>query len=438
MKYSTSIIKQGSVMFIAVAVFNFLSLLYQLYMVRNLEAIDYGVLNSLFSILMIVSIPSGTLQTVITKFVSAFYANNHHARINFLLRSFIKKISVFGLIIFLILLLGSRPIASFLRIDSPVLISILGVVTFFSIILPLAQGALQGLQRFEHLGLVMVTNGGLKLILGILFVSIGFGVTGAMSALVISTSITLLMSFIILASVLPRSPTVDVEPPQTEPENKKSDLNFSEVYKYFFATAAVFLCLMVLTNIDVVLVKHFFEPLEAGYYSIAQMAGKIILFLPIAISMVIFPKASELQAQGKVTFHLLRKGLLCVVILCGTAALMCFLFPGLVIRLLSGEEHSQCITLVRIFSITMVFFALVYTLLFYHLSIHRLGFIYSLVSLTALQVLAIILFHKSLLQVLYIMCGNAVLLFLINGYLAFKEKGFHVTSGVDSNSELER
>ena len=434
MKHNAELVKQEGLMFLAVTIFNILNLLYQLYMVRNLSPINYGVLNSLFSILVIVSIPSGTLQTVVAKFTSTFYAINHHEKINLLLRSFVKKTSVFGLVIFLTLIFGSRGISSFLQIASPLLIVILGVITFFSIILPLTQGGLQGLQRFGCLGLTMITNGSLKLLLGIIFVSVGFGVIGAMSALAISTFIALVLSFIMLASVLPGPLVLIPESPQTKSNGPEPEMNFSEIYRYCYAVATVFLCFMLLTNIDVVLVKHFFKPLEAGYYSIAQMVGKIILFLPIAITMVMFPKTSELHAQAKATSHILKKSLLYVGALCGTAALICLLFPGLIIRLLSGEEHLHCIPLARIFSVTMVFFALVYVFLFYHLSIHRLGFIYSLVLLTVLQVLLIILFHQSLSQVLYIMCGNAMLLFLINAYLAFKRQEFNVASGVGSNS----
>ena len=434
MKHSDEFIRQGGLMFLAVTISNILSLLYQLYMVRNLSPINYGVLNSLFSILMIVSIPSGTLQTVVTKFISTFYAINHYERINLLLRSFMKKTSVFGLAIFLTLIIGSRSISSFLQIGSPVLVMILGVITVFSIILPLTQGGLQGLQRFGYLGLIMITNGSLKLLLGVIFVSIGFGVIGAMSALAISTFITLLLSFTMLASVLPRPLALVPGYQHLNSNNPDPKKDFSDIYRYFYAAATVFLCFMVLTNIDVVLVKHFFKPLEAGYYSIAQMVGKIILFLPIAITLVMFPKTSELHAQAKATSHILKKSLFYVGALCGTAALICLLFAGLIIRLLSGEEHLECIPLARIFSVTMLFFALVYILLFYHLSIHRLDFIYSLVLLTVLQILAIILFHQSLSQVLYIMCGNAILLFLVNAYLAFKRKEFHVASCVGSNS----
>ena len=420
MKHSDDLIKQGSLMFLAVTIFNIFSLLYQLYMVRNLSPTDYGILNSIFSILMIVSVPSGTLRTVVTKFISTFYVINDHERINLLLRSFVKKTSLFGLVIFLILIFGSRGISSFLQIASPLLIVILGVITFFSIILPLTQGCLQGLQRFGYLGLTMITNGSLKLLLGIIFVIIGFGVIGAISALAISTFITLLLSFIMLVSVLPKPLALIPESFQLKSNSSYPEMNFSEIYRFFYAVATVFLCFMVLTNIDVVLVKHFFKPLDAGYYSIAQMVGKIILFLPIAVTLVMFPKTSELHAQAKATSHLLKKSLLYVGALCATAALICLLFPGLIIRLLSGEEHLHCIPLARIFSVTMFFFALVYVLLFYHLSIHRFDFIFSLVFLTVLQILAIIVFHQTLSQVLCIMCGNAVLLFFINVYLAFK------------------
>jgi len=152
------------------------------------------------------------------------------------------------------------------------------------------------------------------------------------------------------------------------------------------------------------------------------MVGKLIIFLPMAVTLVMLPKTSELHAQGKDTSHLLKKSLLAVAVLCGTGAAVCLIFPGLTIRLLSGEEHLSCIPLARLFAVTMTFFALVYVFLVYHLSIHHLRFIYSLVLLTAAQVLAIVLFHKSLQLILYIMCGNAILLFLVNAYLTFGKR----------------
>ncbi len=393
MKHSSNFIKQATLMFLAVAIFNILSLLYQIYMVRNLSPQDYGILNSLFSILVIISIPSGTLQMVVTKFVSTSHASNHYEKINHLLRSFTKKTSVFGLIIFLTFLFASGATSSFLHISSPLLIVMLGAVAFFSIILPLAQGVLQGLQKFAYLGSTMIANSGLKLILGIIFVQVGYGVMGAMSALAISIVATIILVFIILASVLPKTSTSSPDVSPLEPNNTNTEINFTEIHSYFYAVTIVLLCFMILTNIDVVLVKHYFQPMEAGYYSIAQMVGKIILFLPVAITLVMFPLTSELHAQTKETSHLLKKSLLYVGVLCGTAALICVVFPNLIIKLLAGRGHLRCIPLSRFFAVTMFFYAMVYVFLFYHLSIQQFGFIYSLVLLTVLQVLAITLFH---------------------------------------------
>lgn len=433
MSRSEGILKQSSVIFLAVAVFNIVSLLYQLYMVRALSPIDYGILNSLFSILMIISIPSSTLQTVVTKYISHFYAVDDHDRINLLLRSFVKKTIVFGLIIFLVLMLGSKYVSSFLQISSPLLIMMLGLVTFFSVILPLAQGGLQGLQRFGSLGVSMILNGCLKLVLGILFVSSGFGVMGAMGALAISTFAALLLAFALLVSVLKRPLSLDSKRLMFESEASDNSIDFTEIYKYFYATATVFLCYMLITNIDIILVKHFFDPSDAGYYSISQMVGKMILFLPIAITMVMFPKVSRLYAQEKSSKSLLTKSLLYSGLMCGSAAIVCIFFPGMVIKLLSGEEHIVCIPLVRIFSVTMVFFAMVYTLLFYQLAIHCLNFIRSLIFLTVLQAIMIYLFHQSLMQILYIMCGNAILLFVVNIFIVYKQKELHFVSSISSD-----
>jgi O-antigen/teichoic acid export membrane protein len=266
MKHGSGLIKQGSLMFFAVAIFNILNLLYQLYMIRNLSTINYGILNSLLSILVIVSIPSGTLQTVVTKYISTFHTLDNLEKINILIHSFIKKTLVFGAVIFLILILGSGQISSFIQINSPSLIMILGLTTFLSIILPIAQGGLQGLQKFGYLGLAMITNGGLKLALGMLFVYIGYGVAGAMIALVLSIFITLFLAFTMLASVLPKPLIFIPNPSSSEHNYPASEINYSEIHRYFYPVALVYLCFMILTNVDVVLVKHFFKPLDAGYF----------------------------------------------------------------------------------------------------------------------------------------------------------------------------
>jgi len=395
------LLKESLIMLFATGIASLCNLLYQLYMVRKLSTIDYGILNSLFSLIMIVSVPTGTFQTVITKFVSSFHGRDELGKIKFLLSKAIRNVSLFAVSLFLILILLSKFISDYLRISSIIPVIIASVIIAFSLFIPISLGALQGLQRFNKMGFIMAIGGMLKLSLGILLVLAGLGVAGALGGFAAAVLFTFVLSTIpIIGFFSHHTPLQEVD--------------MSEVYRYVVPTALTWLAFMSLTNIDIILVKHFFSPQEAGYYSIASMLGKIVLFLPAAITAVMFPKVSNLHGQGKETRPILKMSLIYVALLCGGAALVCILFPEEVMRLVLGRIVSECTLLARIFALNMAFFSLLTILLFYQLSVHRFKFIIPLSIFAVLEVILILLFHNSLFQVLTIMGIIGFLLFLLN------------------------
>jgi O-antigen/teichoic acid export membrane protein len=324
--------------------------------------------------------------------------------------------SVVAFSIFLLIALGSSFISSFLQISSRGLVILLGTVLLFAMVIPVPWGGLQGLQKFGSLTFNLIINGGLKFALGILFVFLGLGVFGAMSAIALSYFITIFLSLLILGVGLPKKEAI---PHQKQDSEETNPTYISEVYQYFFPVGITLLCFMLLTNIDLILVKHFFTPIEAGYYSIAQMVGKIILFLPIPVVMVMFPKLSSLEGQEKKALSTLRQSLIIAVSLCTVAVALSLLFPSLIIRILSGKIYLECIPLVGFFCINMTFFSLILILLYYHLSTHGRWFLYPLLFLTLSQIGLILLFHKTLIQVLLVVSIVSVCLLGINLFLAY-------------------
>lgn len=262
-------------MFIGISLFNLFNLLYHFFMVRNLPPVDYGHLNTLMAVFMLITVPANTVQTTVTKFVSSFHAKRRYDLVRSLLKYLLFLTSMVALAIFLIIFLGSGPLASFLKISPRGLIILLGALLFFAMVIPVPWGGLQGLQKFGSLTLNLIINGVLKLLLGICFIVLGLGVLGAVSAIVLSYGATIFLSLLMLKMSLPKvGPWVD-----GDRNSQNSNPSYvSEMYRYFLPTGITLLCFMVLTNIDLILVKHFFKPIEAGYYSIAQMVGKIILF----------------------------------------------------------------------------------------------------------------------------------------------------------------
>lgn len=405
-------------MFIGISLLNLFNLLYNLFMVRYLIPIDYGHLNSLLALFMVISVPANTVQTAITRFASPLHAQGEYDRMKGLLRHFLIVMAIIALLLFFIVVVANPWISSFLQISSQLLVVLFGVSLLLAMMNPVPWGGLQGLQRFGALIFNLITNGGLKLVLGIIFVVLGLRLLGAMGAIAIAYLITFILSVFMLKWYLPKTgPSAH----QGQGILGGSPACFSEIYYYFLPVGITLLCFMLLTNIDLILIKHYFSPIEAGYYSIAQIAGKIILALPLPIVIVMFPKLSTLRpmSQNKEALSILGQSLLMASLLCGAATAVCFLFPHFIIEILSGKVYLECVTLLRWFSIDMALFALNYILLYYHLSTQKRGFLHPLLFFTMIQIALIIAFHHSLYQVLFIVGIVAFCLLGVNFFVAY-------------------
>ena len=405
-KYINTFIGAVGIIFLSSGIVNVFNLIFWLYMVRKLSTVEYGILNSLFSLFMIISLPIGSLQTVVTKFVSQFSGeNSSFQKIRLFLFYLGKRILIVFGAIFILFLIFSPNIASFMKIPSVSLIIVTGIAVLILIISPIPSGTLQGLQLFPTLAVIGVIVGFTKLAFSITLVALGYSVMGAMLGLILSS----FLGLIITVFKMPKELFLSKKNNTVESKILKPD----SIFKYFIPVTVGLFCFIVLTNIDIILVKHYFSPLEAGYYSVAQMVGKIILFLPIAICVVMFPKIVDLYAQNKNTIPILKKSLTFVSILSFGGVIISILFPQFILNVLTGKAELQSIPLVPIFALAMGFFALVSVLMYYHLSIHNYKFILAMVFFTFLQIILIAFFHKQLIDVLYILLFSSIFLFSI-------------------------
>lgn len=414
--YSDSLIGATAIIFLSSVITNALNLIFWFYMVRKLNAIDYGTLNSLFSMLMIFGLPAGATVTVVTKFIAQFHSQGDYPKIRFFLFHLGKRILILdGLLLFLFIAFSPK-IAQFMNISSVPLVIATGVCLFFSVLAPIPTGTLQGLQLFLAMSIIGIVTGIIKLSASVGLVATGFGVMGAIIGVVLSA----VLSLVLVTLKVPRELLIY--------HNKVGHveaIKFNSIYRYFVPVSISIFCFMVLTNIDVILVKHYFSPLEAGHYSVAQMIGKIVLFLPAAITVVMFPKVTNSYAQNKETVTILKKSLIIVGTLCFGAAIISVIFPHFILKVFTGKVVFQCVPLARLFALAMTFFALVQILITYHVSIHNFKFIFFVAFFTILQTVLIILFHKNLINVLYILLFISTLLFACGMKLVnFKENGY--------------
>ena len=388
---------------------NFFNLLFQLLIAHSLTPADFASFNSLLSVFMIISAPLLTLQLALAKYSSEFNAQDKLLKFKSLFSGLFKKLSVISIITFFIFLFVSLRLTEALRIQQLSCAYILALLIAVVWLIPLFNGAIQGLELFGWFVTASIISGALKLILSFILITLGYNISGALGALLVSGLIGL---FIL---VIPLKKFIDFT-------SVKEEINYKEIFFYLFPVAVTNLCFALLTTFDMILVKYFFASFDSGVYSLGQMVGKIFLFLPAAVSIVMFPKTSGLKAKNMETVSTLRRSLFYVSGLCALALLVYNFFPGFILSVLTGKKNPDAIFLGRLFGVSMSLFALLFTLLSYFLSIQDFRFMKYLVASTLLQVLGINFFHPTLVAVQLILCVNAALLFLIALMLISKRK----------------
>lgn len=383
----------GSIMAAFVLVGGLFNYLYQLAMGRMLAPAEYGTLISLLSLFLIISVFSQTIQTSITKFTSRFRVDNRLGRINYLWKYSLRRTFLLGVILFLALFLLSPLISGFLNIDNSWYWIIFASSFILSFALAASWGILQGLQRFSPLGISTALVSLLRLGLGIILVYLGLGLYGGLLCLPLAILVAMVLSLSFLKDLA-----------KVGNETVKVDGLFSYAGPALLALTAF----AVLTNIDVVLVKHFLSPENAGNYSAISVLGKIVLVAPMGVAVAMFPKTSELFESGGSHRPVMMKAMLLTVVIGGGVLIVYWLFPDFIIDRLFAGKYPLATPYLSKYGLAMAFWAISFLLLNYSLSLNRTKVAYPLLGAMVLQLGLISLFHSSIAQVVDIMLISSI------------------------------
>jgi len=204
---------------------------------------------------------------------------------------------------------------------------------FTALVLDVVLGLQQGLQKFRALGISgYLTSQGLKVVLGVGFVLVGWGLSGAVGALFASTAIATVVGL-----VLVRKPLAG--------RAKGPGQHSGGIGPILLPTLILAIFLSMPTSIDVLLVTHYFGGEEAGLYNAMATVGKVVIFLPMAVSFILLPKATEANTLGRDTRKILYRSLGLVFLLSDSVVLVCLFFPILLsdyFSVLSISKPKRC------------------------------------------------------------------------------------------------
>jgi len=387
---------------------------------RALGPADYGSLVSMIAVLTVLIFPSQAVQAVVAKAVAVEELHHRFDRVAALGGRALVRVFLLGSALSLALWLTGAYWQKFFHLGSFRPLLAVGVAAVCCLVLTVARGLLQGLQRFGLLGANYLADGLLRLAAGAVFFGVGWKVAAGISAYGLSATAALLLAFIPLAG-LRRERTVAT-----------AELELPRLYRYGLPVLISFSAFAVLTSLDVILVKHYFQPVPAGYYSAASIIGRAFLFLPLAMAQVLFPKASAGHAQEEKTLGLLNQSLLLTAAALAAGVLVAWVLAPFIVLTLFGAQfvQPQTLNLARWFGLAISPLALVYVVMQYNLAVHRTRFAWLLVGDIPLLLLGLVCCHGSLLQVLLVLGGNHSLLLGVGYAFTLRDTRREVGSGV--------
>tara|TARA_Y100000034_G_C6896705_1_gene413562 strand:- start:490 stop:1764 length:1275 start_codon:yes stop_codon:yes gene_type:complete len=411
-----TLIRDNLVLFSAIAFTNLFNYVFRFYVGRSLGPEDFGTFEVLLSLLYLIIIPLMAVQTAISKFVAEFKTKEENNKINYFFSKSIINIGLFGFILGISFVLISPFLASFLKMSNIGPLIIIGLFMTFSFLVPVLRGFLQGLQKFKLLGLSFILEGITKIFIGIPLIYLGFGLNGAMLGFLLGFVFPFLIIYYFIKNLL---------------GNVKKKFSSIKVYKYAFPVLLMLISLTAFYTLDVVLIKNLFDSASAGHYAALSLFGKIIFFSSMSISMVMFPKVSELASRNKNTKSLLFQSLWVVFGIGVVGSLFYFMIPEFIIKLLFGVEYLIVAHLLGLFGIMMTIYSLTYVLSFYNIALHRMKLLYILVFFNLLEIILIIKFHSSIFQIVVTLIILMILLFFsLIIYTIKNDKSINNYSGI--------
>jgi len=415
--FSDSFFKHNLIFFVGSLVVAALNYLFHPVMSRMLRVEEFGEVQALISLTYITGVILTVYKTSIVHLSSQDDDQDvQAAQVRGDVMPRITALTLYAIGIFSLGLLVLRPmLMDSLQLTSAHSLYVLIAMLFVGVPFMFYSSYLQGKKAF---GVVSVSNiilAASKIVIAVGLVLLGLSVFGAVVSLVLSTMAGLSYVYYHARGRVRFRPTLAVW----------WDQALGRELSYSFLILCSLGFVMFFFTSDVLVVKYFFSPEEAGLYSGIATIARIIFFATASISAVLLPTI-RLRASAQDNMQILRKACMFIGGL-GLVALGGFFFFGeLIIGLLIGSEYVVYVHLLPLVGVYIFLISLINVFYTYFLALRDRRIIgSSLIGIIVLLYLVAVR-HETVRQIVenYTISGVLVLLLLlVSLYLAPPQRG---------------
>ena len=361
------------------------NLIYNIAIARGLGPAGFGHATAIYTLLMLLSAVTLAFQLVCSKLVAKTpdLAGKVAIYRDLLRRSWLTALAVGALII-----MCSSVITRYLNLPAARDIVLLGCGTAIYIPLGTRRGMLQGTYDFSRLAVNFVLEALIKIGGALIFLHYGLGVSGVIAAVVLSIAVAYLTA----------SPGVDLG----KEDRTQIHASFREGMQ-----AIVFFCgQVIISNMDILLVKHYFDPAVAGLYAAVALVGRVVYMFSWSVISSMFPVSAAASHQ-RTSRTVLKSALLLVSVMTSLFTIVAWLAPTALWKAVLGKTfldaiHASFSSLLASYSAMTSIYSVAVVLLTYEMSRRIANATWIQLAFSGLLPAGIILFHESLQQVILV------------------------------------
>jgi O-antigen/teichoic acid export membrane protein len=406
--FSSSIILAGSF------VVNVLNYVFTLVISRLLGVEAFGEVTALFSLMLIVSVPAAALSMLMTR-QTAYYTMKGQDAVRELFVQLKKNVYAASITFWIMFAVLIPFFSRFLQI--PYLpLAIFSILIPITLVSALQAGTLQGLQEFFHLSKQNIISTVVKLAASIGLVYAGYSVVGVMIGLVFASLASWAYGYRATRAVL--------TPQQAQADSQATEVVIST--SLFSTILFTTLLLALLSNVDILLAKHYLSAEAAGQYGALSTLGKILIYGVGAFITVLLPMVSAAHAKndgGGVKILALSLSVIAASSFCIYLAFL--LYPDTIVHLLFGTRYTGIAEHLAEFSIAMACIALATAFINYFVAIHNTSFLYLLAFGIVTEAILIASNHTSLATITQMLVISSMFLLglMVTNFLLFVRTG---------------
>lgn len=326
---------------------NVLSFGFHLVVGRSLSGSDYGGLVSLLAIVLVLSVPLNALQIAVAKSAISPSGTVVRGRLGPLLRG----TTLAATFLWLLSIPVAPTLARFLKLPSStsVVLVVLFLVPAAATIGP--KGVLLAERRFAEITASIVAGALARVLFGLAFGLLGFGLNGAVFATTLAEIVMFLVATAAVWGHIAR---------RTGPAIRLT-------WSGGTASIAAFAGYWVYTGMDVVLARNTLNKAMSGDYGAAATAGRSVLFLSAAVSVIVFP--TFVEGRGNAASRRALWLAVAAAAAAGAVAATAIAFlPGIPIQVLYGNNYQGAVSIIGLTAFSAAGLGVVNILIHYHIA----------------------------------------------------------------------